>query len=112
SSRRQHTRFSRDWSSDVCSSDLPEAELGVPAQPFDFAFPKSDLSQPVDFNALTGAIGNQQASRFWIDINHKYWAKLWSWPMGIFVLREPGKQNDPSQGRKVRHATSAPWGLI
>src|SRR5690606_41088050 len=26
SSRRRHTRFSRDWSSDVCSSDLGEAE--------------------------------------------------------------------------------------
>src|SRR5690606_40971486 len=27
SSRRRHTRFSRDWSSDVCSSDLwPRAE--------------------------------------------------------------------------------------
>src|SRR5579883_1104990 len=25
SSRRRHTRFSRDWSSDVCSSDLAEA---------------------------------------------------------------------------------------
>src|SRR5690606_39541330 len=25
SSRRRHTRFSRDWSSDVCSSDLPAA---------------------------------------------------------------------------------------
>src|SRR5690606_40890309 len=25
SSRRRHTRFSRDWSSDVCSSDLQEA---------------------------------------------------------------------------------------
>src|SRR5690606_39434103 len=25
SSRRRHTRFSRDWSSDVCSSDLPHA---------------------------------------------------------------------------------------
>src|SRR5690606_39516343 len=25
SSRRRHTRFSRDWSSDVCSSDLIEA---------------------------------------------------------------------------------------
>src|SRR5690606_39484884 len=24
SSRRRHTRFSRDWSSDVCSSDLQE----------------------------------------------------------------------------------------
>src|SRR5690606_40149830 len=34
SSRRRHTRFSRDWSSDVCSSDLdehhgPEAEVEV-----------------------------------------------------------------------------------
>src|SRR5690606_40479471 len=27
SSRRRHTRFSRDWSSDVCSSDL-EVEQG------------------------------------------------------------------------------------
>src|SRR5690606_39351177 len=26
SSRRRHTRFSRDWSSDVCSSDLPQAQ--------------------------------------------------------------------------------------
>src|SRR5690606_19602681 len=26
SSRRRHTRFSRDWSSDVCSSDLPFRE--------------------------------------------------------------------------------------
>src|SRR5690606_39474609 len=30
SSRRRHTRFSRDWSSDVCSSDLVTfAESGV-----------------------------------------------------------------------------------
>src|SRR5690606_40857327 len=29
SSRRRHTRFSRDWSSDVCSSDLNEI-LGKP----------------------------------------------------------------------------------
>src|SRR5690606_39688109 len=26
-SRRRHTRFSRDWSSDVCSSDLLDADL-------------------------------------------------------------------------------------
>src|SRR5690606_40647478 len=32
SSRRRHTRFSRDWSSDVCSSDLPApATDGTPA---------------------------------------------------------------------------------
>src|SRR5690606_5564691 len=28
SSRRRHTRFSRDWSSDVCSSDLTSAPMG------------------------------------------------------------------------------------
>src|SRR5690606_40507580 len=27
SSRRRHTRFSRDWSSDVCSSDLQADEM-------------------------------------------------------------------------------------
>src|SRR3989449_5412129 len=29
SSRRRHTRCSRDWSSDVCSSDLKEACRGI-----------------------------------------------------------------------------------
>src|SRR5690606_39422911 len=29
SSRRRHTRFSRDWSSDVCSSDLRDIEMPV-----------------------------------------------------------------------------------
>src|SRR5438270_4097086 len=28
SSRRRHTRFDCDWSSDVCSSDLPEFQEG------------------------------------------------------------------------------------
>src|SRR5690606_40048708 len=32
SSRRRHTRFSRDWSSDVCSSDLTNR----PSAPFRF----------------------------------------------------------------------------
>src|SRR5215475_15585116 len=33
SSRRRHTRFSRDWSSDVCSSDLCSAARGRSASP-------------------------------------------------------------------------------
>src|SRR5690606_40173178 len=28
-SRRRHTRFSRDWSSDVCSSDLDSSRIAV-----------------------------------------------------------------------------------
>src|SRR5207302_2976703 len=31
SSRRRHTRFSRDWSSDVCSSDLGDPDLSQAA---------------------------------------------------------------------------------
>src|SRR5690606_40950157 len=34
SSRRRHTRFSRDWSSDVCSSDLIVQEEGMPYPSF------------------------------------------------------------------------------
>src|SRR5690348_12673823 len=30
SSRRRHTRWTGDWSSDVCSSDLPASELPAP----------------------------------------------------------------------------------
>src|SRR5690348_17777195 len=30
SSRRRHTRWTGDWSSDVCSSDLTEVDLSTP----------------------------------------------------------------------------------
>src|SRR5690606_40380246 len=33
SSIRRHTRFSRDWSSDVCSSDLVTVAHDVPLEP-------------------------------------------------------------------------------
>src|SRR5690606_24095689 len=33
SGRRRHTRFSRDWSSDVCSSDLPVGFGGAEVDP-------------------------------------------------------------------------------
>src|SRR5690606_41051292 len=48
SSRRRHTRFSRDWSSDVCSSDLKLK--AQPEQPFflavGFARPHLPFSVP------------------------------------------------------------------
>src|SRR2546422_1465147 len=36
SSRRRHTRCSRDWSSDVCSSDLAKAKLSLRELPLEF----------------------------------------------------------------------------
>src|SRR5690606_40276305 len=32
-SRRRHTRFSRDWSSDVCSSDLAQSLVDADSDP-------------------------------------------------------------------------------
>src|SRR5690625_6679379 len=37
SSRRRHTRWRRDWSSDVCSSDLPEPEPEPEPEPAETA---------------------------------------------------------------------------
>src|SRR5690606_40152545 len=41
SSRRRHTRFSRDWSSDVCSSDLMAAVRRAAATARESAFARS-----------------------------------------------------------------------
>src|SRR5690606_40944141 len=51
SSRRRHTRFSRDWSSDVCSSDLltyagNPANLDEVAGDPRFTFVKGDICDP------------------------------------------------------------------
>src|SRR5690606_2551299 len=45
--RRRHTRFSRDWSSDVRSADLPPLILFAPAAPVDLRDAASDPA-PVD----------------------------------------------------------------
>src|SRR5690606_39807459 len=42
SSRSRHTRFSRDWSSDVCSSDLVVLDLKEPVQPKSFLLPPNE----------------------------------------------------------------------
>src|SRR3989442_9919553 len=48
SSRRRHTRCGRDWSSDVCSSDLSSGPGDVTATPRTIRlpyFPRLDLNQ-------------------------------------------------------------------
>src|SRR5690606_40569401 len=44
SSRRRHTRFSRDWSSDVCSSDLLVLGFDSTSKPF---FTKKSTAVPI-----------------------------------------------------------------
>src|SRR5690606_35809224 len=45
SSRRRHTRFSRDWSSDVCSSDLQAGHLEV-VRDGDAVLARTQLGRP------------------------------------------------------------------
>src|SRR5690606_40734938 len=57
SSRRRHTRFSRDWSSDVCSSDLvvfeyrTQPERGTPE-----VFDVVEVFRDALYGATTGAV--------------------------------------------------------
>src|SRR3712207_9097405 len=45
SSRRRHTRYWRDWSSDVCSSDLAIREFETLTSTYDAAFGRSGGAQ-------------------------------------------------------------------
>src|SRR2546429_3726876 len=47
SSRRRHTRCSRDWSSDVCSSDLSQPPQSAP---LDKSFAREEILLPVKCN--------------------------------------------------------------
>src|SRR5690606_39624833 len=66
SSRRRHTRFSRDWSSDVCSSDLIETAIkslrhgvdGLLLKPFN----NTDLLETVQA-ALENVKARREATR-------------------------------------------------
>src|SRR5439155_16354371 len=51
SSRRRHTRWPRDWSSDVCSSDLAVAveRPGIVVGGTAWAFARPDLEQRFDY---------------------------------------------------------------
>src|SRR5690606_40383849 len=65
SSRRRHTRFSRDWSSDVCSSDLnidvqqSSVSGAADGKLVDFSFCLRDLG----FRQLNGLLGHTQIVR-------------------------------------------------
>src|SRR5690606_40604643 len=67
SSRRRHTRFSRDWSSDVCSSDLTKhaitgltKSIALDGRPFDIACGQIDIGNALTEMALPMSKGIQQ----------------------------------------------------
>src|SRR5690606_40053288 len=65
SSRRRHTRFSRDWSSDVCSSDLLAASRNYDLEFFFTASDTTDRGNPLAFE-----IGQRDTT-----VNAGHWSK-------------------------------------
>src|SRR5690606_40389138 len=72
SSRRRHTRFSRDWSSDVCSSDLAS-----PRMPKDricsacIALSRRRLSPPTSVNSLSPDWVGETLKTCWLHASNK-----------------------------------------
>src|SRR5260370_20384600 len=64
SSRRRHTRFKCDWSSDVCSSDLHHSDRGV--QYASYAYTERLLSSgmQISMSAKGNAYDNAKAESF------------------------------------------------
>src|SRR6266511_3202248 len=88
SSRRRHTRFSRDWSSDVCSSDLERGVLGLVLAILIFSPLATGAVRPQDFLVvqwLTLFTLVIWGLRFCVNPKHRL---LWPpvcWPVLLFM---------------------------
>src|SRR3712207_8357300 len=74
SSRRRHTRYWRDWSSDVCSSDLAaEAEIERLERELQLLLLPKDPNEGKDVIVeIRGAEGGEEANLFARDLFNMY----------------------------------------
>src|SRR5436309_12191437 len=91
SSRRRHTRFSRDWSSDVCSSDLRPRKVIHSRRKTCCGVPPSWPGRP----------GPHAAASLPSGVNHL--ARPWSWraPLPPSECAEEMRLDSRSDGRRV-----------
>src|SRR5205809_2911555 len=81
SSRRRHTRCSRDWSSDVCSSDLSPSLCPISARPNGAISPDSPLGRAL--------IGHSEGDAVEVDAPRGRWtARILSVQIGRASCRE------------------------
>src|SRR5690625_5670618 len=66
SSRRRHTRWPRDWSSDVCSSDLAQMEQALHRRGFDEEVITTVLGEFDD----AGLIDDRAFAKAWVSSRH------------------------------------------
>src|SRR5690606_39486263 len=95
SSRRRHTRFSRDWSSDVCSSDLR------PSQPASHTRTSYQVGRPwmLDGKMLRGLTGTPMRR---IALANSSLADAEPEPLTRSEERRVGKEGRSGWGQKHR----------
>src|SRR5256884_468392 len=96
SSRRRHTRCSRDWSSDVCSSDLSRSPVGGDRVICAVATKHSDAVRP--------SLGQRQLRSFFADLGGIKDEFKW---IGILVLLHQ-LEIDEASGLRHRRAVIEP----
>src|SRR5207253_5024787 len=64
SSRRRHTRWPRDWSSDVCSSDLQTLSLLAPYLKLEYHWSNTDYANLVIAFRVAYSVGQTIFGRF------------------------------------------------
>src|SRR5439155_3550758 len=97
SSRRRHTRWPRDWSSDVCSSDLCQslslAAIGL-------------ANHPVAQNGVRFLVNAARPDGSWaIDSNLSTWVTT----LAINALATAGELENRSEERRVGKEGRARW---
>src|SRR5690606_40504657 len=99
SSRRRHTRFSRDWSSDVCSSDLILVSAASALALAVAAGPALAQTPPSDVTALGQTVEGRLESDDWRD-GDGYVTDVWRFMRS--EERRVGKgRTTPGAGAKV-----------
>src|SRR2546422_5828284 len=88
SSRRRHTRCSRDWSSDVCSSDLQIAD----ARRCSGSLPQRPGESPQARHGRRDAAGDRKSTR--LNSSHGYIS------YAVFCLKKKKKKQQPLRAEK------------
>src|SRR5699024_12151242 len=95
SSRRRHTRSKRDWSSDVCSSDLAAKEKGIDADIF--ATAASDARAQLDSKTIDCVLLGPQVSYMQDDFKSMLEGRKNSLgndiPLAVIVMKTYGKMD-------------------
>src|SRR5690625_6122091 len=78
-SRRRHTRWPRDWSSDVCSSDLVELELTDYGEEMGFQMdaPPSEVFTTFSVNGSVEQVDQLKEDYVWVRSEERRVGKEW-----------------------------------